>query len=101
MIARIWHGITLTTNADQYLGHLNQRVIPAYQEAKGNAGCFIMKEPCGDLVRILLLSFWDCENSLADFVGADLERVNLTPEEKCLLVAFESNARNYKVVSGR
>ena len=98
MIARIWQGITLTTKAEQYLEYLNQRVIPAHQKAEGNTGCIIMKETRGDLVNFLLLSFWDSENSLANFVGADLEVVNLTPEEKSLLTAFESSARNYKVV---
>ena len=97
MIARIWQGITLTMKADQYLEHLNQRVIPAYQEAQGNAGCFVMKESRGDLVHFLLLSFWASQDSLANFVGSDLETVNPTPEEKSLLVAFESNARNYNV----
>ena len=101
MIARIWQGITLRIKADQYLEHLNQCVIPAHQKAEGNAGCFIMKETRGDLAHFLLLSFWDSENSLANFVGAELETVNLTPEEKNLLIAFESNARNYKVVCER
>lgn len=99
MIARIWHGITLTTNSDQYLEYLNQHVIPAYQEAMGNAGFFVMKEPRGDLVHFLLLSLWISEASLADFVGANLEAVNLTAEERGFLIAFESNARNYRVIS--
>jgi heme-degrading monooxygenase HmoA len=101
MIARIWQGITLATKAGQYLEYLYHCVIPAYQRAKGNTGFFVMKEPHGELVHFLLLSFWDSEDSLADFVGPDLETVNLPLEEKRLLVAFESNARNYKVVGTR
>jgi len=97
MIARIWQGITLAIKADEYLEYLNQHVIPAHQGARGNVGCFIMKEPRGDLARFLLLSFWASEDSLADFVGPDLEMVNLPPEEKSLLIAYESTASRYEV----
>ena len=98
MIARVWQGVTSTRMADQYQQYLHQCVIPAYQEATGNAGLFIMTETRGELVHFLLLSFWDSEDCLANFVGADLEVMNPTTEEKSLLVAFESTARNYKVV---
>lgn len=84
--------------AEQYQEYLHQRVIPAYQEATGNAGVLIMTETRGELVHFLLLSFWDSEDCLANFVGANLEVMNPTSEEKTLLVAFESTARNYKIV---
>ena len=98
MIARTWQGVTSTRMADQYLEYLHRRVIPAYQEATGNAGLFVLKEPRGELVHFLLLSFWSSEDSLASFVGADLEVMKPTTEEKSLLIAFESTARNYKIV---
>lgn len=98
MIARVWQGITSARMADQYLSYLHRQIIPAYQEATGNAGLFIMKEPRGELVHFLLLSFWASEDSLANFVGADPEVMKLTAEEKSLLIAFESTARNYKIV---
>ena len=98
MIARIWQGITLRTKADQYVEYLNRCVIPVYQEATGNAGLFVLKEPRGDLMHFVLVSFWASEDSLANFVGPDLQTVNLTPEEKSLLSAFESTARRCTVV---
>ena len=98
MIARVWQGVTSSRMADQYLEYLDRCVIPAYQEAAGNAGLFVMKESRGELVHFLLLSFWTSEDSLANFVGADLDVMKPTAEEKSLLIAFESIARNYKVV---
>ena len=98
MIARTWQGVTSARKADQYLEYLRRCVLPAYQEARGNAGLFVLKEPRGELVNFLLLSFWSSEDSLANFAGADLEVMKPTDEEKSLLIAFESTARNYKVV---
>lgn len=97
MIARVWQGVTLASTADQYLEYLQRRLFPACRDATGNVGLFVLKEPRGDLVNFLLLSFWDSEDSLASFVGADLEVMKPTAEERSLLIAFESAARNYKV----
>lgn len=36
MIARIWHGTTLTTKADEYLAFLQARAIPDYASTPGN-----------------------------------------------------------------
>ena len=97
-IARIWHGITLTTDADRYLRYLDQSVIPSYQIAEGNEGLFFMKECQGELMHFILLSFWASVEALKKFAGTDAEVVSPAPEERSLLVAFESRARHYKVV---
>jgi hypothetical protein len=52
--ARIWQGITPAITAEEYLEYLNHCVIPAYQKAKGNTGFFVMKEPHGELIHVLL-----------------------------------------------
>jgi hypothetical protein len=98
MIVRIWRGVTKSADADRYLPYLNQFVMPTYQIANGHEGLLVMEERQGELVQFLLLSFWASDQALASFVGADTSQVNLSPEEKSLLIAFESTARHYKVV---
>jgi len=36
MIARTWHGVTVATQADEYLDFLIKRAIPDYQSTAGN-----------------------------------------------------------------
>lgn len=97
-IARIWRGITWATKSTQYLEYLNKVIIPACQTADGNEGLLVLKECQGELAHFLLLSFWASDEALARFTGADAEVVSPTPEEKILLIAFESTARHYKVI---
>jgi len=58
-IARIWHGITLTTDADRYLRYLDQSVIPSYQIAEGNEGLLSAGSPemVSDGLFMIPLSF--------------------------------------------
>lgn len=98
-IVRIWRSVTLETKAEEYLEYLNRIVIPACQTAEGNEGLFIMKELQGELAHFLLLSVWTSDEALVNLAGADpCEVVNPSPEEKSLLIAFESTAGHYKVV---
>jgi len=97
-IARVWRSITLISNADKYLEYLDKTVIPACQTAEGNEGLIVMKECHGELSHFLLLSFWASNEALAKYAEATDDVVDPTPEEKSLLIAFESNARHYKVI---
>jgi hypothetical protein len=100
-ILRIWRSVTLAAKAEQYVEYLNRIVIPAYQTAEGNKGLFIMKQLQGELAHFLLLSFWTSDKTFERSAGADTctcEVVNPSPEEKSLLIAFESIARHYEVV---
>jgi heme-degrading monooxygenase HmoA len=79
--------------------YLNNFVVPACQTAEGNEGLFIMKELQGELTYFLLLSFWTSDEALKNFAGTDsCEVVDPFPEEKNLLIAFESIASHYKMV---
>ena len=97
-IGRIWRVVMLAKKSEQYLEYLNRIVIPACQIAEGNEGLFVMKECQGELTHFLLLSFWASEESLEMYIGAVDDVVDPTPEERNLLIAFESTARHYQVV---
>ena len=97
-IARIWRGITLAAKSGQYLEYLNKVVVPACQIAEGNEGLFVMKECQGELTHFLLLTLWASDEAVARYAGTAVDVVNPTPEERDLLIAFESTARRYQVV---
>ena len=100
-IVRIWNGITMATNASQYLDYLNKMVVPECRMAAGNAGILILQDLRGKLAHYMLLSYWTSSEALINFTGthsAEIEVVKLSPEEKSLLVAFESTAKHFKVL---
>lgn len=98
MFARIWRSTTTLSNAEGYQEYLNRFIIPAYQMAEGNQGVYVMKECQGELVYFLLLTFWTSNEALAKYIGIPGDVINPSPEEKNLLVAYESTGRSYKVI---
>lgn len=97
MIARIWRGITLSTNADKYHEYLNQIVIPSTEIADGNEGLLVMKEARGELTHFLLLSLWVSRAALEAFADPQLDS-GVSREERGFLLAFESTAAVYEVM---
>jgi hypothetical protein len=98
MIARTCQAVTLASEVDRYLQYLNTVVLPSYRRAEGNLNTYVLQEIQGDLAYIVLLSFWASWDALICFAGPDIEMAIQNPEEKNLLIAHESIARNYRVI---
>jgi len=98
MIAWIWRSTTTISNAKGYQEYLYRFVVPAYQMAEGNNGVYVMKECQGDLVHFLLLTYWTSNEALTKNIGVPGDGINPSPEERKLLIAYESIGRSYKVI---
>ena len=97
MILRIWQGIVLRSNAAKYQTLLEEKVLPCYRSADGNMGVYLCGEIRDELVNFLLLSIWSSHEALVQFTSQDVAAISHSNEEKKLLIAFESMARNYEV----
>jgi len=98
MIAWIWHSTTTISNAEGYQEYLYRFIVPAYQTAEENHGVYVMKECRGELVHFLLLTYWTSNEALTKYIGLSGNGINPSPEEKKLLIAYESTGRSYEVI---
>jgi len=99
MIARIWHGVTLASKADDYLTFLNRAAIEDYQSPGGNRGIYIMRRFEGDQAHFLLISFWEDRAALVRYAGPDIEKAQYYPEDKEFLIELEPNVVHYEIMT--
>ena len=57
MIARIWHGITPISKADEYTEHRNKTGIADYQATEANRGVYVLRYIQDERARFLVISF--------------------------------------------
>jgi hypothetical protein len=57
MIARIWHGMTARTKADEYADFLNARAIPDYCGTPGNLAVHVLRRDEGERTHFIMLTF--------------------------------------------
>jgi heme-degrading monooxygenase HmoA len=97
MIARIRHGRTKAGDATAYLKYLFESVVPTYRTSKGNRGGWVLRRVEGDVAHFITLSFWDSEDAIAAFTGADVDTAKYYPEDEKYLLEFEPKATHYEL----
>ena len=73
MIARIWHGITDISKADEYLAYINKTGVVGYRSTQGNLGVFVMCKFEGNETHFMLFTLWESEDTINRFTGQDIE----------------------------
>ncbi|HEY5803798.1 MAG TPA: antibiotic biosynthesis monooxygenase [Lysobacter sp.] len=97
MIARLWHGITLAEDADEYLEFLRRRAVPDYSGTPGNLSVSLMHRREGRLGHFLILTHWDSLAAIEAFAGSEVTRAKYYPEDDRFLLEFEPAVVHYQV----
>ena len=97
MIAQIWHGRTKASDADAYLEYVFQTGVPAYRATQGNRGAWVLRRMEGDVAHFVTLSFWESQDAIVAFAGADTTVAKYYPEDKQYLLEFEPSVTLYEL----
>jgi len=98
MIARLWHGVTAAGAADAYVGYLTETGIRDTVATPGNAGLLVLRRREEAHAHFLFTSFWESEEAIRRFAGADIERAVYYPRDREFLESFEPTVAHYEVV---
>ena len=98
MIARIWHGVTLQSKADEYMALLHKTGIADYRNTEGNQGVHVLRRMEGDKAHFLIITFWDSVEAIQNFAGGGYEKARYYPEDKDYLLEFEEKVIHYDVM---
>lgn len=99
MIARLWHGITLSEVADAYMAFLRERAVPDYRGTPGNLSVSLMRRDAGRVTHFVILTHWTSMEAIAAFAGVDVERAKYYPEDDDYLLEFEPTVQHFEVDS--
>jgi heme-degrading monooxygenase HmoA len=98
MIARVWHGSTKPADADRYIAHLQQNVVPGLNGIEGFRGVQLLRRARGDRVDFTVITTWESLEAIVRFAGADPEVAVVAPEAQAILTAYDRRAAHYDIV---
>ena len=98
MIARIWHGRTLTAKADEYQKYLNVSGVERILKTQGNHGVEVLRKTDGPRTDFVVISYWESIDAVKRFAGPDFERAVIMDRDKEFLIEVEPNVLHYEVV---
>ena len=102
MIARIWTGATLRSDADAYEAYMRRVALPGYADVARNRGVFMLRRDREDgRTEFTMVTLWDDYDAVRAFAGADPDVAVFYPEDDEFLVEREVVVRHYDVYGWR
>ena len=98
MIARLWHGRTLTAKADAYEKYLDETGVKKILATKGNDGVEVLRHTDGAKTDFLVISYWESLDAVKRFAGADYQKAVIMPRDAEFLIEVEPLVVHYEVV---
>ncbi|MBF2006776.1 antibiotic biosynthesis monooxygenase family protein [Chlorogloeopsis fritschii PCC 9212] len=98
VIARIWHGRTLTSKADEYYTYLNEAGIKKILAIPGNLGAQVLRRTDGKITEFTVISYWESRDAIRKFAGNDIEKARYLPRDKEYLLELEPNVKHFEVL---
>jgi heme-degrading monooxygenase HmoA len=98
MIARIWHGRTLTAKADEYERYLNASGVERMLKTDGNHGVEVLRKSEGPRTDFIVISYWESIDAVKRFAGKDFEKAVILDRDREFLIEVEPNVLHYQVV---
>ena len=96
MIARIWHGVTASAKAEEYVEYLNETGVRDYRATEGNQGVYVLRRIEANRAHFLILTFWESLDAIKRFAGPDFEKARYYPEDDEYLLEREPTVAHYE-----
>jgi heme-degrading monooxygenase HmoA len=98
VVARMWHGRTLTSKADEYYVYLKQAGIDKIEAIKGNLGAQVLRRTDGNTTEFTVISYWDSREAIKQFAGDDIEKTHFLPKDPQYLLELEPKVKHFDVL---
>jgi heme-degrading monooxygenase HmoA len=98
MIARIWKGRTLASQADRYMAYLQATGVAELRATDGNRGVYVLRRIDGDQAEFTFISLWESLVSIRRFAGEDIDRAVYYPEDRDYLLALDPKVTHHEVL---
>ena len=98
VIARIWHGRTLTSKADEYYAYLKEAGIDKIEAIQGNLGAQVLRRTEDKTTEFTVISYWESREAIKKFAGDDIEKTHFLPKDPQYLLELEPKVKHFEVL---
>lgn len=98
LIARIWHGRTEASRAEEYTRYLYEAGVKKIAAIPGNRGVQMVRLVGDDVADFEVLSYWDSIDAIRLFAGDDIEKVRHLPRDPEYMIGMEPEVRHFEVI---
>ena len=97
MIVRIWRGTALESNAELFVRHFADIILPMFQETKGFLGYTVLERMERNRVEFVILTRWDTMDAIRAAAGIMPDKAVLQAEGRAFLEEADDYVSHYIV----
>jgi heme-degrading monooxygenase HmoA len=99
MISRIWHGYTITSNADAYEKLLKEEIFVGIdnRHMNGYQGIQLLRRNIEHEVEFITIMWFDSIDAVRNFAGDDYEKAVVPASARLLISHFDERSQHYDV----
>ena len=97
MIVRLWSARTTLAQAQVYVLHFSDEVLPTLRKFAGYLSSSVLTRPTESAVEILVMTVWQSLSAIDAFAGPDPEAAVVAPEAAALLTDYDRRVRHFEV----
>jgi heme-degrading monooxygenase HmoA len=97
VIVRVWRGQTTLQDADAYLRHVTEKVLPSLRGIGGYLGGRVLRREVAGQVEFLVLTQWASWDAIRAFAGENPDAAVVEPAAKAVLTEFDAVVRHFDV----
>ena len=98
IIARIWHGRTRTSDADEYYLYLYEAGIKKIKSTVGNLGVEVLRKKGDRVTEFIVISYWESIEAIQRFAGKDISKTHNLPKDHLYLLELEPTVKHFEVM---
>jgi heme-degrading monooxygenase HmoA len=97
-VARLWHGRTRASVADEYAKYLYEEGVKKLRAVKGNRGVQVFRRVHEGIAEFITISYWESRDAIHGYAGADIEKTQHLPKDPEYLLEVEPTVKHFDVV---
>ena len=97
-VARMWHGRTTASMADEYAAHLYEEGVKNLRSTKGNLGVQVFRRIHEGIAEFITLSYWESRDVIRGYAGENIEKPRDLSKDPQYLLEIEPTVKHFDIL---
>lgn len=97
-VARLWHGRTRESVADEYRKYLYEEGVKKLRSTKGNRGVQVFRRVHEGIAEFITISYWESRDVIRAYAGEDIEKTRYLPKDPEYLLEVEPTVKHFDIL---
>jgi heme-degrading monooxygenase HmoA len=97
-VARLWHGRTPESIADEYARYMYEEGVKKLRSTGGNLGVQVLRQIHDGIAEFTTISYWESRDAIRAYAGNDIAKARHLAKDPEYLLELEPTVKHFDVL---